>query len=1027
MGAANPFGAYLRAVRKALEHGGATEHTHRPALNVLLEDLGQDIVATNEPKRTEVGAPDFIVTRGGVPVGYVEAKDVGASLDDALKTEQLERYLEGLPNLVLTNYLEFRWFVSGEHRQTALLGRLGRGGKVVHERGGEDAVSALLNAFFAEKTPIVGTAKELAERMAGITKHIRQLIAATFESEHPSPDLEDLRRAFHDVLLPDLDAEQFADMYAQTIAYGLFAARYHASSSGKFTREHAAYDLPKTNPFLRKVFARIAGPDLDDRVAWAVDQLADLLRVADMQAISQDFGRHIGREDPVVHFYETFLRAYDPKERKIRGVYYTPAPVVSYIVRSVDYLLKTRFNRPKGLADETVLVLDPACGTGTFLYAVIDEIHRHVVKEQGPGMWSSYVREKLLNRIFGFEIMMAPYAIAHMKLGIQLRETGYDFSGDERLGIYLTNTLEEAAKKSELLIAQWISDEANAAAEIKRDKPIMVVLGNPPYSVSSANRGEHIEKLMNTYKQAVRSERNIQPLSDDYIKFIRFAHWRIQRTGHGIVGMITNHAWLSGLIHRGMRKELMKTFPEIYVLDLHGNARIGETTPDGGKDENVFDIQQGVAISLMVRPEGRLSRCRARHSDVWGERQTKYHALAQADVEQIAWKTIEPAEPHYFFVPKELTLIQEHAGLWDITEAFPTHGSGIKTRRDHLMVAFDRGTLVSRFSEIASDASDEELRDRYDIRDTAYWKLSDARKHIKAEDLTTLVCPLAYRPFDLRFVYYNPQIIERGDARWPIMRHMLHDNVALIATRQWAAHRHFVLLSTRWVTEISSQPYAPYNLFPLYLYPEEGTTEERRRANLNPKFVKEFSGKLSLDFIPDGMGDLQQTFGPEDIFNYAYAVFHSPTYRERYAEFLKIDFPRLPLTSDRKLFAALAEKGAELVSLHLMESPKLDELITRYPVSGSDVVEKVRYSEPKGDTPGRVYINKKQYFEGIAPELWEFHVGGYQVMQKWLKDRKGRRLTHDDLQHYQKIAVALTETMRLMREIDEVIPRWPLS
>jgi len=453
---------------------------------------------------------------------------------------------------------------------------------------------------------------------------IRNLIINAFKNEPEGGSLHTQLAAFRDNLIPDLSTEYFADMYAQTIAYGLFAARCTSKNGSSFTRLDAAQNLPRTNPFLRRLFQYIAGYDLDDRIAWLVDDLAQVLAQADMEAVLKDFGKHSGKEDPVVHFYETFLKEYDEKIREMRGVYYTPEPVVSYIVRSVDHLLKTRFNKAQGLADEKTLILDPAVGTATFLYMVINEIHQANIGKGQQGLWNNYVAEKLLPRIFGFELLMAPYAVAHLKLGLLLQETGYEFQSDQRLGIYLTNTLEEAVKRADTLFARWISEEANAAAEIKKEKPIMVVLGNPPYSVSSANKGEYIEKLMERYKTTVRSERNIQPLSDDYIKFIRFAHDRVERTGYGIIGMITNHTYLSGLIHRCMREELAKSFSTIYILDLHGSSLIGEKASSGGKDENVFDIMQGVAIAIFVKEPGTTGLAKIYHADVWGMRDDKY-------------------------------------------------------------------------------------------------------------------------------------------------------------------------------------------------------------------------------------------------------------------------------------------------------------------------------------------------------------------------------------------------------------------
>ena len=504
-----PVNEYIKAIEKELVAGNATEHTHRPALKALIEGLAEKVTATNEPAHIECGAPDFVITRGVTTIGYIEAKDVGKSLDEAEKSEQLKRYRESLSNLILTDYLEFRWYVDGERRLSARLGTPAKEGKIKKDKAGLEPVAELLEGFLSRKAEAVGTPKELALRMAKLAHMIRNLIVNAFVKEPEAGSLHTQLSAFRDNLIPDLSAEYFADMYAQTIAYGLFAARCFSSGNKEFTRKDAAFLLPKTNPFLRKLFNHIAGPDLDDRIAWLVDDLAQVLAQADMAAVLQDFGKRTAKEDPVVHFYETFLTAYDPKVREMRGVYYTPEPVVSYIVRSIDYLLKNHFNKPDGLADEKTLILDPAVGTATFLYMVINEIYQAIAGKGQQGLWNDYVKEKLLPRIFGFELLMAPYAVAHLKLGLLLQETGYQFQSDQRLGIYLTNTLEEAFKKSEKLAGfnEYIVEEANAAARVKKDEPIMVVLGNPPYSVSSLNRGEWIDTLLEDYKKDLHEKK----------------------------------------------------------------------------------------------------------------------------------------------------------------------------------------------------------------------------------------------------------------------------------------------------------------------------------------------------------------------------------------------------------------------------------------------------------------------------------------------------------------------------------------
>ena len=1034
----DPFRTYLDEVRRKLATGIAKEHAYRGALERLLKDTGDGVQAINEPSHIECGAPDFIVLRGSTPVGYVEAKDIDESLDAAQRTDQLKRYRESLNNLILTDYLEFRWYVEGEERARARLGTVTRDGKVRSTRDGIQNVSDLLEGFFAQEAPMLGTAKELAQRMAGLARLIRDLIEEAYEREDKEGRLHGQLAAFRETLIPDLSAEQFADMYAQTITYGLFAARVRAPRGREFTRQQAAWNLPKTNPFLRELFHEIAGPDLPPEIAWAVDGLAHLLARADMSEVLRDFGKATKQEDPIVHFYETFLAHYNPQMRQRRGVYYTPEPVVSYIVRSIDHLLKTRFNRPMGLADEGVMILDPACGTGTFLYFVIKEIHETVVREVGEGAWNNYVREKLLPRIFGFELLMAPYAMAHMKLALQLQELGYDFQGEERLGIYLTNSLEEAITKAEILgFALFISEEADAAAEIKKEKPIMVVLGNPPYSVSSANKGKHIERLMQRYKEGVRDERNIQPLSDDYIKFIRFAHDRIERTGYGIVGMITNHSYLSGLIHRGMREELLKSFDEIYLLNLHGNSMIGEKAPDGSPDENVFDIRQGVAIALLVKMADGQGGADVRYADVWGSRRGKYSHLLDGDASATQWQRLHPVGPRFFFIPKDLDLAEEYEVAWPLLGMLRLHSDGVKTHRDRQVVDFDTAGLRARIEALIDpEITDQDLRQLFGFADTSTWTLDGARKALQGDaEWRNRFCSYAYRPFDTRIVFFSRHMIDRP--RLAVMPHMMGHNLALLTNRQVRtdAVRHFWVTDTPVDFHLLETVHASMTVFPLYVYTDVRQDEasvlgaglSAREPNLYPGFITALASKLVLDFIPDGKGDLEGTFGPEDIFHYMYAVFHSPTYRERYAEFLKIDFPRLPLTSDLGLFRALAEKGEELVALHLMESPTLDHPIAKFPIKGSNEVEKVRYAEPAEGRPGLVYINKTQYFQGVEPQVWEFHIGGYQVLEKWLKDRKGRTLSYDDVTHYGKIVVALKETIRLMAEIDEIIPSWPIE
>jgi len=1110
---------YLSQVRLGVESGNRTERSYYPALKSLLETLRPgSVTATVEPKRIECGAPDFVVSlqteHGPMTVGYVEAKDIGVSLDEAQRSVQLKRYFNALPNLILTDYLEFRWYVEGEHRRTERLARVGGDGKILSDKESGERVAALLQDFLAHTPEPIAKPRDLARRMARLAHIIRDVIVEAFEKDRASLLLVGLRRAFATVLIPDLEqpekTAEFADMYAQTIAYGLFAAACNHRGSGPFQRLNAAREIPKTNPFLRELFETITGTELDDEpYAGFVDDLVQLLAEMNFVGVFEDFRKRRIPEDPVVHFYETFLADYDPALRETRGVYYTPEPVVSYIVHSVDYLLKAHFGLRDGLADmamiesgkETgsaaqnrkrkgatprVLILDPACGTGTFLYAVVDHIRAQFMRRGNAGMWSGYVRNHLLPRLFGFELLMAPYAVAHFKLAMQLSgsdlesdilhlQWAYDFAGDERLGIYLTNTLEETEHKIADFLGplRVITDEANAAARIKRDLPILVVMGNPPYSGHSANKGKWITSLVYDYKKdcsELYKPAQAKWLQDDYVKFIRWGQWRIERTGAGILGFITNHAYLDNPTFRGMRQQLMKAFDEIYILDLHGSAKKKEVAPDGSKDENVFDIQQGVAISLFVKhPAGKSVRPSVRikphkqdgmavvyHGDLWGKRKAKAQFLLSHNVMTTKWTKLSPKPPLQLFVPQDSKLRKEYEQGWKVSDVMNQNGDpapGIVTTHDEFAISWDTKEAAEKISTLLATKSEERARSLFKLCSQSQWNYGRAKRELANGAWKKQICSILYRPFDVRWTVYNPNVAVHRRER--VMRHMLADqNIALVMSRQqsqqsagWA----LVGVSNRIIEScaISNKTKEINYLLPLYLCPDPEVNGElfpngcERHPNLDPKFIEDVSARVRLTFIADGKGDLKKTFGPENVFHYIYAIFHSPTYRERYADFLKRDFPHVPLTSDRNLFRELCELGNELVALHLLESPVLSRPITHYPVRGENRVEKghPRYLAPGQAEPGtgkplkqgRVYINREQYFEGVSPEVWEFCVGGYQVCEKWLKDRRphkdrpGRLLSFDDLAHYQRIIVALNETIRLMAEIDRTIPSWPIE
>ncbi len=946
------------------------------------------------------------------------------------------------------------------------------------------------SAFTLRHQEAVTTSRELSVRLAGLARAIRIRIRAVLSFETAGGPVTKLMKAFQKTLVHDLDADGFADMYAQTIAYGLLSARI-ADPHKKTTDDFSSH--MRTNPFLRdlmETFLQIGGRrgnqkqseiDFDE---LGVAEVVELLDNANMEAVMRDFGDRNPREDPVIHFYEWFLKEYDADKRMQRGVFYTPRPVVTYIVRSVDKLLCTEFGLADGLADTTtwgemarrhknlkipegvspnqdfIQILDPAAGTGTFLIEAIDVIHDTLLKKWGAqgcrdteiaALWNEYVRRHLLPRLHGYELLMAPYAIAHLKIGLKLYGTGYRFQSDERARVFLTNALEPAGSRQMTLdFLPALAHEARAVNKVKNGQRFTVVVGNPPYSGHSANKGSWIRDLLRGRAHQGRvenyfevdgsplNERNPKWLNDDYVKFIRLAHWQIERTGQGVIGFITNHSYLDNPTFRGMRESLIATLPVAYLLDLHGNAKKKERAPDGGKDENVFDIQQGVAVGLFTCPANDPSPTRPayKHANPWGVREQtagvgKYDRLASDDAGRMQWNELPLKPPLSLFVPRDEALHEEYESGWLIRDVFPLNGVGMTTARDHIVVDFESAPIVERATTFRdSTATDAHLCAELDIPLKKGWNIAKARELIRNEDdLEGLLEPVLYRPFDVRLIFYHDSLVWRTVRR--VMQHMLAgDNIGLITTRQCQSN--WSVMATK--TIIAHKALAAYDinsLFPLWIYSADSLSGavNRRESNLDPKFTQTFASAISLHFIREGNTDLANTFGPEDIFNYLYAVLHSPKYRRRYADFLKSDFPRVPLPGDRALFADLSRLGARLVRLHLMKAESTDASAT-LPVPGSNQVERIRYTPPLGSLPGRVWINGAQYFNGVDPKTYTFAVGGYRPAEKWLKDRKGRRLSTDDIAHYRKIVAALAETCLRMAEVDEIIEAhggWPAA
>lgn len=1060
---------YLERVIAQFKSGHATEHSYRPALNDLFQSIDPALTVINEPKQSEGGMPDFMFQRDGVPIGWAEAKDIDK---DVIKlkgysVEQRKRYVAAYPNLIYTNGVDFEFIRDGQSVHFVSIADFVLGLQPVPEKFDELARQLKL---FAEQKPIsIRSASRLAEMMAAKAAIIKDEIGLALKED---PDyrsgLGGQFRSFKANLLPKLEPDEFADIYAETITYGMFAARFHDDDLTTFSRQEALEKLPASNPFLKGLFRYIAGTELPRRLEYIVDDLVQVMRASDPNSLFKDFGKFTARNDPFIHFYEDFLAAYNPKKRKSRGVWYTPEPVVDFIVRAVDDVLKSEFGLTDGLADTSkvtvdwdtgqnhpktgkpitekrqvhrVQILDPATGTGTFLAKAVQLISDRV-KGRAPGKWSGYVEQDLLPRLHGFELLMASYAMCHMKLDMQLTESGYKPSAKPpRLSVWLTNALEPAERDVRDLFFQPLAEEARGASEVKRQTPIMCVIGNPPYSGISQNDGEWITRLIEDYKYVDGEHFGERKhwLQDDYVKFIRMAeHTIAQNQSGGILGFITNHGYLDNPTFRAMRWHLLTSFDNIHVLNLHGNSNRKERSPDGGVEKNIFDIKQGVSILIATRKSGSSGKDLAKvwHADLWGTRKAKEGRLASSIME-IKWQRLETAEPYYFFVPFNAKFVKLYDTGFCLGEMFPTSSKGIITARDGLAVDFTESELTDKIHKFMDNSvSDAETRlrffgdkkdDKYPAGDTRSWKLPIARSNLRKVDLSKNLTSLAYRPFDVRSSYRGLELVD-----WPrtdVMSHIIErNNIGLSFNRRIEEERPFTdaLIFDVPIQHHSLSIKEANDFAPLYLYPDSTAAQsdafaaKRRTLNLDPKLYATICKAARIDPAdqagPDD--DFRAATGdarPSEVkvFDYIYGVLHSPDYRATYAEFLKIDFPRIPYPASPEVFRHVSDKGEALRRLHLMEAAAIGDTPYPYHGDGDDVVA-AGYPKFEG---GRVHINPDQYFDAVPELAWSFFIGGYQPAQKWLKDRRGRTLSWDDIGHYQKIIKILMETDRVMGEI----------
>lgn len=1028
---------YIKGINRQIEIGEDGEKTLRDYLLELVRALQPDVNFTNEPKAKDYGIPDILLSRNGTQVAYIETKRLD---DDDLdgryhNKSQFDRYKKALDTIVFTNFRSFHLYVHGELADRVDLAELtGRGISLI--KGAEEAFVGLVGRLAAASPQRITKAQDLAEVMANKARLIDGTIIRIFEIDTDSQKARDRQlflqyEAFKRVLISDLTPRMFASIYAQTIVYGLFTARLHSEKGQRFDRSQAATLIPMTNPFLRNVFDEVAGLRMDSRIRWIVDDLIGIFNVVEIDEVMAEYNKKGQHNDPMIHFYEQFLAKYDPQEREQRGVYYTPQPVVGFIVRAVDEILKGCFGIKAGLADYScvdggchrVQILDLATGTGTFLAEVINIIYDRFRNLQGA--WQSYVSEHLIDRLYGFEILMASYAIAHLKVDMVLRQTGYRHPKDDerRLNIYLTNSLEKRNPQEKEFFSFALTQEAKEANRIKNGElPIMVIVSNPPYSGESQN-GELGKDLLEKYKKEPGSGKNIADtkwLNSDEVKFIALAQAYIERNGGGVIGYINPHTYLRAMTFRGMRWQLLQAFDKIYIVDLHGDTINGETR--GTADENVFDIMQGVCINIFVKDGSKHAGSLAEvyYASLYGmRREEKYQFLDSHALSTVNFERLDPVAPFYFFEPKDFTYKKPYDEGFGIDELFMIKGMGMRSCRDRIAYQTSKEKLIRVLRDFR-DMTEIDIKEKYHIeKETRDQKIEYAKNNVKNFGIDDkYIKPVTYRMFDKRWTYFTNS--SKGFVVYPVydvMKNLANlDNVALVVSKQCASDWRYAFVSDSIndtnLTASAMKLGGGYT-FPLYVYSTDivgGKEVQIVKPNFNETKLRDIETRLG------------ERIEPLELFDYIYAVLYCPTYRSMFGELLKSGFPRIPYPTDRTFYHRLADKGARLRHLHLMDGEvEMKSDVTFFGDADDDEYMRITRISHEDD---RVRINSGQYFGNVTDDDWNFYIGGYQPARRWLQDRQalGVPLSADNVIHYTKIISVLRQTRQAMREIDALLP-----
>lgn len=1007
---------YLKEIEK-LKSDIANEHTYRTPLENLLKSFAVKLYPnSNISIQQEVSAerkifPDFTAMDEdkGI-IGFIECKDIGFDLHKAIEgngnfkiyKEQLLKYLNKHNNLIYTDYINFI-YLTLDKNQIKIKNEISLSSKDLDNN--IKILENMLEDFFVYKIKEIDKKDYFLSTLARKTNILKIYIELELENKE-SYLKNHIKGLFEDTIFNDLSDKDFADAFSQIISFSLL---FYRLNERKNVDLNSFRNMPEYIPIFREFLSTINFDNLDENIRYVINLIIKSINSYDEKIFYDKLSykeRHdTDKEDPFIYAYEYFLKEFDSKTRNARGVFYTPIEAVRYIIKSIDEILKDKLNISDGIYGEEVHILDFAAGTGTFMLGAIERAFENAKKNGISGVWENIVSDFILKRLYGFEFLIVPYVLAHFRIHEYLKDLNYDYKKNDRLQLYLTNTLDNSAGGQVKMFPQMQAESDNAY-KIKNEEPILVIMGNPPYNNKSEeiNRKEWIENLLKDYKENL-NEKKIN-LDDDYIKFIRFAHWKMEKIKKGMIGIIVNNSFISGVTHREMRRKLMQTFDEIYILDLHGNVNKGERCPDGSLDFNIFNIKNvGVCIALFVKTGLKNNKNKGIYfNEVFGTQDYKRKYLINKSVSKIKkWKKLKDDKKYHFFtkVKSNKKYRIEFIGL---NKIFKEINNGIETKRDKLFIDFNKNKLMERMLKISNFNFDENFRNEYKAYSTDGYDFYNKIKTIEFNKNDIKI--IHYRPFDFRYICFNEWLARR---RIKIMKHFIDkENIGLVFTRIVTSQKfHHAFISDKIIDQHvnSGRDY----IAPLYLYEENSKGEFKWRLpasgvekSYKPNWTDSFN-----EFLKNYISD-----NPKEILNYIYAILYSPTYRENYKEDLKYDYPRIPFTKDKKIFDRLQKLGEELIDLHLLK--KVPQSNAGYPNKGEHKISYSKYNEVEK----RLYINEKQYFENVKKEVYNYSIGGYKPIEKYIKARE--ILTLKDISHLIKVIAVIERTIYLQEEIDKV-------